>query len=440
MTREEILSVLLRWNVWGETKEKKTFPREYLEKVLSFKDYHGVVLIKGPRRAGKSTLLYQIMEELSNERGSESFLYVNFEDYAFSSEELTPKTLEHIVDVYKQEVYHGKDFLLFLDEIQNVNEWYRWVRTAVDSGLIRTAFVTGSSSKLLSGELATLLTGRHIDFEVLPFSFKEYVAFRGANPTRKLDLIANKDKYISLLVEYLTYGGFPEVVSNVEDKRLVNSILSHYAEDIVLKDVATRYEVENLKLLKILSKLIPQNTGNRLSIRKLQKHFESIFGKSASTTTISNYISYLESAYFCFEVPSFDFSIKKISKKPAKYYLIDTGLRNIISPSFTPDRGRLLENVVYLKLKSMYEEIYYWEGKNEIDFVCKKGKDLVLYNVSYVSQESEVKERELKGFVEFPFPVGERYLITWDLRTEISLDGVKIKAVPAYLFLLDIID
>ena len=440
MTREEILSVLLRWNTWGKNREKRTFPREHLKRILSLKDYHGVVVIKGPRRAGKSTLLYQIMEVLSKERETESLLYVNFEDYAFSSEELTPKTLEAIVDVYKQEIYRGNDFLLFLDEIQNVNEWHRWIRTAVDSGLIRTAFVTGSSSKLLSGELATLLTGRHIDFEVLPFSFKEYVAFRGANPTRKLDLIANKDKYISLLVEYLTYGGFPEVVSNVEDKRLVNSILSHYAEDIVLKDVATRYEVENLKLLKILSKLIPQNTGNRLSIRKLQRHFESIFGKSASTTTISNYISYLESAYFCFEVPSFDFSIKKISKKPAKYYLIDTGLRNIISPSFTSDRGRLLENAIYLKLKSMYEEIYYWEGKNEIDFVCKKGKDLVLYNVSYVSQESEVKERELRGFVEFPFPVGESYLITWDLRTEISLDGVKIKAVPAYLFLLEKID
>ncbi len=224
---------------------------------------------------------------------------------------------------------------------------------------------------------------------------------------------------------------------NIEKGQVVDRILSQYAEDIILKDIVARYSVENTKLLKALSKFIAQNIGNKFSIRKMQRYFENIFEEKSSTSTISTYISYLESAYFCFEVPKFDYSLKKTIKSPVKYYLIDTGLRNTIYPSSSPDRGRLLENAIYLKLRNMYEEIFYWEEKNEVDFVCKKQNDLVLYNVSYVSKESEIKERELKGFVEFPYPTVERYLITWDLYTKLSWNGLKIKALPAYLFLLD---
>ncbi|PLV56742.1 ATP-binding protein [Thermotoga sp. SG1] len=437
MTREEILTVLLRWNPWGRIRRDRTIPRECIEKVKPFKDFRGVVVIKGPRRAGKSTLLYQLMEEFSKETDPKSLLYVNFEDYAFSSERLTPETLETILGVYREEVYQGESSLLFLDEVQNVEDWHRWVRTVIDTGVVKTIFVTGLSSKLLSGELASLLSGRHVDFELFPFSFKEYVIAKGYSFSDKLDLISRKNVYLFLLKDYLTYGGFPEVVMSANEEEVFNKILSQYAEDIVFKDVAARYGLENLKLLKALTKFIAQNVGNRFSIRKMQRYFEDIFDKKSSTSTISTYISYLESVYFCFEVPKFEHSFKRTIKSPVKYYLIDTGLRNVIYPSFSPDRGRLLENAVYLKLRSMYEEIYYWEEKNEVDFVCRKGNDLMLYNVSYVSRESEIKERELRGLVEFPYPAPERYLITWDLYTELSLDGVKIKVLPAYLFLLD---
>ena len=331
MTRDEILTILLRWNPWGRTKKDRTVPRECIEKVKSFKDYRGVIVIKGPRRAGKSTLLYQLMEELSKEIDPKSFLYVNFEDYAFSSEKLTPETLEAILDVYRQEVYQGENFLLFLDEIQNVEDWHRWVRTVIDTGVVKTIFVTGSSSKLLSGELASLLSGRHVDFELFPFSFKEYAIARGYSFSSRLELISGKNVYLSLLKDYLTYGGFPEVVMSTGEEEVISKILSQYAEDIVFKDVAARYDVGNIKLLKALSKFIAQNIGNRFSIRKMQGYFEDIFGEKSSTSTISAYISYLESAYFCFEVPKFEYSFKKVIRSPVKYYLIDTGLRNVIS-------------------------------------------------------------------------------------------------------------
>jgi hypothetical protein len=437
MKREEILSVLIRWNIWGKARKGEAIPRESIQKIVSLKNYHGAIVIKGPRRAGKSTLLYQLMEDFSKGGDPKSLLYVNFEDYAFSSEKLVPAVLESIIDAYKQEVYQGENFLLFLDEIQNVENWHRWIRTAIDSNLAKTIFVTGSSSKLLSGELASFLAGRHVDFELFPFSFREYVTARGYGFTDKFKLISEKNIYLSLLKDYLMYGGFPETVKNTEREEVIGRILSQYAEDIVLKDVVARYSVENVKLLKALSKFIAQNIGNRFSVRRMQKYFENIFAEKSSTSTISNYISYLESAYLCFEVPKFDYSLKELVRSPVKYYLIDTGLRNAIYPSFSPDLGRLLENAVYLKLRNMYEGVYYWEEKNEIDFVCRKGNDLVLYNISYASKESEIKERELKGFIEFPSPVAERYLITWDLYTELVWNDLKIKALPAYLFLLN---
>lgn len=435
MTRDEIFAVLLRWNLWGRERKIAAVPRECLEKMRHLRNYRGVVVVKGPRRAGKSTLLYQLMREFSKEMDPRSILYVNFEDYAFSSETLTPKTLEAILDVYRQEVYRDGDFLLFLDEIQNVEDWHRWVRTVIDSGLIRTIFVTGSSSKLLSSEFATLLAGRHIDFELFPFSFKEYVSATGHSPSNKIELMAKKEVYLSLLKDYLEQGGFPEVVAGAKNSEIASRILSQYAEDIIIKDVAMRYSVQNVKLLKALSKFLAQNVGNKVSIRKIQKYFESVFEEKSSTSTFSNYISHLESAYFCFEVQRFEYSVKQAIKSPSKYYLVDTGLRNAIYPSFPLDRGRLLENVVYLKLRNMYEEVYYWEGGNEIDFVCKNGNTLDLYNVSYVSDESEIKERELRGFAEFPYAVRERYLITWDLYKELSWNGLTIQALPAYVFL-----
>ncbi|MEJ5229676.1 MAG: ATP-binding protein [Pseudothermotoga sp.] len=435
MTRDEIFAVLLRWNLWGRERKIAAVPRECLEKMKHLRNYHGVVVVKGPRRSGKSTLLYQLMQEFSRETDPKSILYVNFEDYAFSSEKLTAKTLEDIFEVYRQEVYRDGDFLLFLDEIQNVEDWHRWVRTATDSGLIKTIFVTGSSSKLLSGELATLLAGRHIDFELLPFSFKEYVNAMGHSPSNKIELMAKKEVYLSLLKDYLEQGGFPEVAAGVKGAEIMNRILSQYAEDIIIKDVAMRYNVQNVKLLKALSKFLAQNTGNKVSIRKIQKYFENVFEEKSSTSTFSNYISHLESVYFCFEVQRFEYSVKEAIKSLSKYYLIDAGLRNAIYPSFSLDRGRLLENAVYLKLRNMYEEVYYWEAQNEIDFVCRNDNRLDLYNVSYVSDESEIRERKLKGFAEFPYAVRARYLITWDLYKELSWNGLKILALPAYVFL-----
>ncbi len=437
MTREEILQVLMRWNNWGRGMAINTILRTTSEEANILINYQGVVVIKGPRRAGKSTLLYQVMDTLSAEREQRSLLYVNFEDYAFSSERLTPKMIEAIIDVYRQEIYPEGNFVLFLDEIQNVENWHRWVRTAIDSGLVKTIFVTGSSSKLLSAEFATLLSGRHVDIELLPFSFREYVNAEGYNPSDRIEVLSNSNLYLSLLKNYLTYGGFPEVVVDEKKEFLAYKILSQYAEDMILKDVTARYNIQNLRLLKALSKIIAQNVSNKLSIRKLQRELEEVFGEKSSTTTFSNYIDHLESAYFCFSVHKFDYSVKESTKSPAKYYLVDTGLRNAISPSFTSDRGRLLENAVYLKLRAIYEEIYYWEGRNEIDFVCRKENRLDLYNVAYASNEDEIKDRELKGFAEFPYRSNGNYLITWDLWKEISYNGVKIQCIPAHLFLLN---
>jgi hypothetical protein len=437
MNKEELFEILLRWNLWGNLN-LDFYPREILNKIGSFLDFHGVKIIQGPRRAGKSSLLYLIMNNLLKDIPDKRFLYINFEDYALSSTELNPTTLDKFINIYGERVYSGNDYFLFLDEIQNVKNWHNWVRTFIDTHNRGDIFISGSSSKLLNSEMAPLLTGRHINFEVLPFSFREFIKVRGLK-TDGINLSKNKNILKSNLNEYIKYGGFPEValVRSVNEYR-ANQILSQYANDILFKDISLRYGILNMRILKYISLYLSQNNGCATSIRGLQNSIESEFGNKSSTTTISNYLEYLMESYMIFEVKHFDYSIKKMIRKPVKYYFVDTGLRNAMWTSFTQDKGRLLENIVFLKLRSLYDEIYYWKGKKEIDFVCIKGRNLDLYNVSDVSDKKEIAKRELESFSDFPDgkTINKRYLITWDYEGKIEHNGLTIEALPAYKFLL----
>lgn len=437
MNDEEFFEVLLRWNLWGN-QQLNIIPRRVLSQIKPFMDYHGAIVIQGPRRAGKSTLLYLIIQNLMKEIAPERCLYINFEDYTLSSLELTPSTIQRLLEVYGEKVYSGEDFFLFLDEVQNVKDWHRWVRTFLDTHHNNTVFISGSSSKLLSSELAGLLTGRHVVFETLPFSFSELVINQGYS-TDSIYIRKNKNAIKGLLAEYMRFGGFPEVVLRrpINESR-ARRILTQYAEDILFKDISTHYNVLNMKLLKFVSLFLAQNSGCKLSIRGLQKVIEAEFGEKSSTTTIANYIQYLEEAYMSFEVRHFDYSIKRAIRRPSKYYMVDTGLRNAMCGSLTPDRGKLLENVVYLYLRTIYDDVFYWSGKREIDFVCREGKEIDLYNITYVSDVNEISVRELEGFLEFPSgkAVRKRYLITWDLQRTITHKNITIEAIPAYVLLL----
>ena len=436
MTKDDLFSSLLRWNLWGREKLDAS-PRQVLEDVESFLDYRGAVVIHGPRRAGKSTLLYMIIEKLTERYSEKQCLYINFEDYALKAANITPTLIEDMLEVYAERVYDGSDFFLFLDEIQNVSEWHRWVRTYVDT-TGKTVFVSGSSSKLMSSEIAGLLTGRHVSFEVMPFSFKELYEIHGHSDD-EVYVERNRIRIKKLLEQYTRTGGFPEVALRwQEDESGAMRILSQYAEDILLKDIAVHFNIINMRILRFIAHYLAQNSGSRVSIRKLQRMIEGEYSEKSSTTTIANYLEYLVQAYLVIELKHFDYSIKRAFRKPSKYYICDPGLRNVMASSLTPDYGRLLEHVVFLYLRSLYDELYFWSDTREVDFVGTRNRVADLYNVTHVNNLKEIDERELQAFADFPSntKVHNRYLITWDLEDRITYKGIEIDAVPAWKLLI----
>ena len=436
MTKDDLFSSLLRWNLWGREKLDAS-PRVILEEIESFLDYKGAVVIQGPRRAGKSTLLYMIIDKLAERYSEKQCLYINFEDYALKATNMTPILIQDMIEVYAEKVYDSSDFFLFLDEIQNVSEWHRWVRTYVDTTR-KTVFVSGSSSKLMSSEIAGLLTGRHVSFEVMPFSFRELYRIHGHSDDA-VYVERNRIKIKKLLEQYTRTGGFPEVALRwQEDESGAMRILSQYAEDIVLKDIAVHFNIMNMRILRFIAHYLAQNSGSKVSIRKLQRMIEGEYSEKSSTTTIANYLEYLVEAYLAIELKHFDYSIKRTFRKPSKYYICDPGLRNAMASSLTPDYGKLLENVVFLYLRSVYDELYFWSDTREVDFVGIRNRIADLYNVTYVSNLKEIDERELQAFADFPSEtrVRNRYLITWDLEERITYKGVKIDALPAWKLLI----
>ena len=435
MDREELVQLLLRWNDWFWERKATYVHRDVVDRLSEFQSVPLTKVLIGPRRAGKSTVLRIMASKFSNQNDVKRFCYMNFEDFALSTQKLDVFFLDRLFSTYGREIYRGRDPVLLLDEIQNVEGWERWVRTVVEERQAEI-YLTGSSSKLLSGELATLLTGRHIAFQIMPFSFKEFLVARGSLPKNGLEFLARSDVYESMLVEYLQTGGFPQAVL-VFDERKARMILNQYVEDILFKDVVLRYSVGNLRLLKALIAYLAQNIGNRISIRKIQESFSKQFGEKASTETIANYISYLENAFLFFELKHFDYSIKESTRKPHKVFFIDTGLRNAIIPAFSRDIGRLLENAVFLFLKDFYDEIYYWYDKNEVDLVCLKANSIDLYNVSFITRGEEINPREFAGLVEFPGrSVRERVLVTVNISGDTTYEGQRINLVPAGKLLL----
>lgn len=297
--------------------------RDQLEKLPDLSSH--ALIISGVRRCGKSTLLHQWLKL----RHSDAF-YLNFEDPRLYEMELNDFTrLDEIISDNKQKV-------LFFDEIQGIEGWERYVRQKLDEGL--KLVITGSSASLLSRELGTKLTGRHIMKELFPFSWSEFCEFRSLNRTEKS------------LIEYMQTGGFPEYVKTGND-----DILHQLFEDILLRDIAVRYGVRDVKTLQRLALYLVSNVGNLVTGNRLK----SLFGIGA-TSTVMEYFSHLEQTWLLHFIPKFSYSARKQSINPRKVYAIDTGLANVNSKSFSGDMGRILENLVFLHLRRNYKEICYF--------------------------------------------------------------------------------
>ncbi|RLE45552.1 ATP-binding protein [Candidatus Woesearchaeota archaeon] len=380
-----------------ETLNDTGIERELLSKIST--EQSMIQVLSGIRRSGKSTLLKQLMKKIKN------YYYFNFEDLRVV--DFTIKDFEKLEAVFRENFEKSNHY--FFDEIQNVPEWERYVRQKHDEG--KKIIITGSNASLLSKELGTKLTGRHLTFEVFPFSYKEMLKLKG------------KKKSIKTLKEYINKGGFPEYL-----KYEKTEILQELLKDILARDIIVRHKIKDVKTLKELTIYLLTNTGKVFSYNKLKETF-----KIKSTNTIISYISFLEDSFLIFTIPKFDYSYKKIIINPKKTYAIDTGLVKANTASFSSDDGRLLENAVFLHLRRKYKEIFYLKEKKECDFVIKeKNKITQAIQVCYELTE-ENKQREIEGLQEAmkKFNLKKGTIITMNQKDKIN--NIEIKPMLEFL-------
>jgi len=405
--------------------------------------------IIGPRRAGKTYLMFHTIKRLLEEEKvrKENILYVNFEHERLK--DLEARNLEEMIEVYYQLAHPKGEIYLFLDEIQKVKDWELWVRKIYDFKKFRI-FITGSSSKLLSREISTALRGRSIDFLIFPFSFKEFLRvknFRFEN-LNLLALTSERGKILHLLEEYLVFGGFPEVV--IEENRNVKiRILRGYYNTIFYKDLVERFNVENFSLLDTFLKFCLSNFSKYFSISSTYNFIKSI-GLECSKQTLSDYSKYAEEILFLFQIPILARSHKTQKQYPKKIYVVDNGFISSLYPELV-SFGRLMENLVAVELIRRSElfsnfSVYYWkeygkrEGK-EIDFIIKEGLRIKqLIQVTYASNKDEMNQREIKALEKayelFKKDRPELLIITWDYEDILKKDNLEIKCVPLWKWLL----
>ncbi len=436
LRKEDILEVLREWNYWDRDIEPGIFYRGwYVERMLDFLKTKEVVVLKGVRRSGKSTLLKQLASELYKKGVSrEQVLIVNFEDPRFYPH-LSIDLLESIFETYRTFINPNKKCFVFLDEVHYIPIWEKWVRRYRDLYPDDVKIVvTGSSSKLLDSEYATALTGRTLHIAVFPLSFREYAEFSGAKVGNgMLSLISKKREFVALLKNYVENGGFPEFFF-IKQKRLLDS----YLDDILYKDIIERYSIRDAKTIRKIAFYLLANISREYSYNSLRKTF------NVSLDMIRQYIGYLESSYLIFSVNIFSYSLKEQEINPRKVYCIDTGLRNVVGFKFSEDHGRLYENLVFLGLKMKNEysssEIYYWKnGKREVDFLIKEGmKVRELIQVCWNIEDKETKKRELNGLSEAmkKFRLKGGLVITEDYEGEERYEGKRVKYIPLWKWLL----
>ena len=388
----------------------------YLSILKNFKDQQIIKVITGIRRCGKSTLLEIYRDYLRDSMVEESqIISINFEDADY--EKLLDR--RKLYDYIKTRLVKGKKTYVFLDEIQNVNEFEK----TMDSLFINKdvdLYITGSNAYLLSSELATLLTGRYIEIKMLPLSFKEYVsAFKD-----KTDL-SRKFR------NYLRYSSFPQAVELYKvNPENITLFLDGIYHTILLKDVMQRKGITDKNVLEKVTKYLYDNIGNRTSIKSISDNIEGV-EKNSSYNTIANYIDALIDSYLIFKANRYDIKGRKFLKTQEKYYAVDIGLRYyMLGQSSAKDMGHILENVVYLELLRRGYEVYIGKyDELEVDFVAKKPENTVYYQVALTTRTEEnakntILDRELAPLkrINDNYP---KYILTLDDDLDADFDGIK---------------
>lgn len=391
----------------------------YLKEIRKFYDQDLIKVIIGIRRCGKSVLMKQIIDELKTKGiDEEHIIYINFEDYDYDI--YTDSHKFH--DFVKAKIKDNKKYYLFFDEIQNVDKWEK-VINSFKATLNVSIFLTGSNSDILSGELATHISGRYVSFKISPFSFKEVCQLKNL-------LDKNKYELLDVFEEYVKWGGLPQVFMQVDDMSK-KTYLNDVYNSIIVKDIVTRFNVKDVDLLNRIITYILTTPANTFSAESLSKYFESI-SRSVSLETIYNYIDYITRAMLIEKSSRYDIRGKRILTGKYKYYLTDLGFTNILSEGKKEQLGAYLENIVYNELINRGYTVYIGTNDaSEVDFIATRFQEKIYIQVAYLLANEETITREFNAFnnIKDNYP---KYVISLD-NFDFSKDGIIHKNIIEWL-------
>jgi len=395
--------------------------REKLEPAKKWINSDLVKVILGPRRAGKSVFAFMLLR-------NSQFMYLNFDDEALLR--LNPVDTDELMKELHS--VYGNVKTIFFDEIQNLPNWELFVNRLHRLGY--NLIITGSNAKLLSKELSTILTGRHIPIEIMPFNFKEFLkAKKFKIDYESVSVPQKRGELLNLINDYLIYGGFPEIVVKGFDPKEYLSILF---DSVLFKDVVKRYKVRHSGLISDLASYLINNFSNYYTLRKLQKtlSFKSI-------STVEKYIDHLKEAYLIAQLKRFSYKAKKRIKSSKKIYVIDNGYIYAKAIQYSPDKGRLIENLVFTELlKRGFKanaNLFYYKTRNgrEVDFITKKDLSIAkLIQVSYETANIDTLDREIKSLIEASDELKAKDLaiLTWDEERIIEKKSKVIQLIPIW--------
>ncbi|MCI0493499.1 ATP-binding protein [candidate division KSB1 bacterium] len=442
MNTSAYLDILVDWNYWGDFKSQLKKRKLYLKRVQSLFSPRTALSLLGIRRAGKSSIIHLYLQELFAHKILEpqNSLIINLEDPRFT-QQLTTQDLHQLLETYLQNL-NPTDPIIVLDEVQNVAGWERFVRYLLEAKNFKV-IVTGSSSKLLDQELATVLTGRHVDIEVFPLTLKEILEFEDLPSESPVQVATNKISIKRTFDEYFQWGGFPEIYlsDSIERKR---ELLFRYFDDIIFKDLVKRFNIQEVHKLEQLANILITNIATLQSYNRLKTQI------GVSLDTVERFVRYFEIARMFFFLKKYEYSIGEQIRSVHKVYLIDNGFYTAKGFRFSENVGRLAENLVAVELfkrRLLHPnlELYYWKDyqQREVDFVVKLGAKVnQLIQVCWNVSDPRTLKREVNNLLRASQELGcyDLMIITEDFedRQEYSINSgtCQIQFLPLWKFLL----
>lgn len=418
---------------WRKKPYKKYVKRSCLNKLISFLKTQMIISIFGVRRSGKSSLMKILINYLISKKiNPKNILFLNLEHPYFAKYANEIKYLQNIFEEYLKLMKPKGKIYIFLDEIQFFADWQIFVKALFEQKNVKF-IISGSNSKLLSSDISTLLTGRTLILELMPFSFLEVIKLKKIPIKTELEIHKNKRKIKNFFDSYLKYGGFPEILLT-KDTKIRFEMLASYVKTILYQDVIFKMQIKKAREVEKLFVYLISNNSNLFSYNNLSKFFD------ISDKAIKEYIKNFEESYLLFEIEKFSYSVKKQLFNPKKIFSIDTGIINATSFKFSENIGAFLENIIFLELKRLNLKIYYFKTKNnlEVDFLVQKAMIFSLIQVSFSLKDKKTKKREINSLIKAmeEMKLKEAVVITYDEEEDIFYENKKIKIIPIYKYLL----